>query len=259
MSPDLPPYAGEPEADEPREGYDVNRALGYGWTRLQDHPGPLLLAGVAVVAGIAVLQVLGLLVGSALGGEDTAQYGYDPATRDFGSGPAGGALLDASFGVSLLFVLAAIALALVLHAGLVRAALDITAGRAVTVRGVLTVTDLPQVLLTAVVLATATTVGLVLCLLPGLVVWFLTGFTLFFLVDRRLSPLEAVKASVAFTLEHLGPLAALFATSLLAYFAGAVLCGVGLVAAIPVVVLAQAYTYRVLREEPVTDSAGVPR
>src|SRR5699024_4732227 len=119
----------------------------------QQHPGALLLAGGAVLAGFLVLQLLGLAAGSALGAEGSSQYGYDPATRDFGRGPAGGALLDASLGVTLLFLAADIAVALVIQTALAHAALEITAGRGVTAREALVPRDLPQVALAAVLLA----------------------------------------------------------------------------------------------------------
>jgi uncharacterized membrane protein len=51
---------------------------------------------------------------------------------------------------------------------------------------------------------------------------------------------------------HFGPLVLFFLASIAAYVVGACLCGLGLLVAIPVVVIAQAYTFRTLNGDPVT-------
>ena len=60
-----------------------------------------------------------------------------------------------------------------------------------------------------------------------------------------------IKASVAFVNANLGTLIGFYIASAIAIFVGALLCGIGLLAAIPVVVIAQAYAYRSLQGEPV--------
>ena len=77
------------------------------------------------------------------------------------------------------------------------------------------------------------------------------AFALYFVVDKQMPALEAIKASISFVNKNLGTLIGFFLASLLAYFVGALLCGIGLLAAIPVVIIVQAYTYRTLQGEAV--------
>ena len=105
--------------------------------------------------------------------------------------------------------------------------------------------------LAAILVGVATFVGLLLCFVPGLVVMFFTWFTLYFVVDKNMPALEAIKASVSFVNKNMGTLIGFFLAALVAYFVGALLCGIGLLVAIPVVIIAQAYTYRTLQGEEV--------
>ncbi|MEO5663530.1 MAG: hypothetical protein ABIR39_09615 [Nocardioides sp.] len=111
--------------------------------------------------------------------------------------------------------------------------------------------DFVQVVIASLILAVATIVGIVLCVLPGLAVMFLTAFTLHFIIDKQLPAIEAIKASISFVMANAGTLIVFFLACLAAYVVGALLCGVGLLVAIPVVVIAQAYAYRTLRSEQV--------
>ena len=111
--------------------------------------------------------------------------------------------------------------------------------------------DWVQVIIASLIVAAATMIGLVLCILPGLVVMFLTAFTFYFIIDKGMSALHGIRASISFTIANAGTLIVFFLACIAAYIGGALLCGVGLLVAIPVVVIAQAYAYRTLQGEQV--------
>jgi len=80
---------------------------------------------------------------------------------------------------------------------------------------------------------------------------FFIQYFAYFVLDKGEQPMESIKSSFSFVNQHLANIFVLFLGSVVALIIGALLCGVGLLVAVPVVAIAQAYTYRVLRGEPV--------
>ncbi len=162
-----------------------------------------------------------------------------------------GAGLFAFLMFTALFAIVAVTMQYVIQAGITRGALAITYGQKVEVQTLLATDNIAQILLGGLLLGVATGIGLMLCYIPGLVVMFFGQFFVHFAIDKRLPAVDAIKASVAFVNANLGTLIGFYIASAIAVFVGALLCGIGLLAAIPVVVIAQAYTYRTLQGEPV--------
>jgi uncharacterized membrane protein len=90
-----------------------------------------------------------------------------------------------------------------------------------------------------------------LCYIPGLIVQFFTLWFGYFVLGKKMAPMDAIKASFQFVNQNLGTLIVFYLASMLAYFVGAILCGIGLLVAVPVVVIAQAYMWRRLQNRPV--------
>ncbi len=135
----------------------------------------------------------------------------------------------------------------IIQAAVVRAALALTRGETIELQTLFRFDNLPQLLIGAVIVGVLSGIGSILCYLPGLIVTFFTQFYVHFLIDQNLSGVDAIKASFSFVNANLGTLLGFFLASLLAYIIGALLCGIGLLAALPVVFIAQAYTYQRLR------------
>ncbi len=238
QAPGYGPAYGTP--GQPGHSVTVGDAFNYGWTKFQQNVGPILLAALAYIAVSTVLfiawyvVVMGILIGSA--GED----------GEIGGGGAFGLL-----SVMALGGLAFAVLSFVLQAGITRGALAITYGQPLTVGTMFAFDGLGQILLASVIVAVAASVGYMMCIVPGLVVLFFAQFVVHFILDKRLSAVDAIKASAGFVNRHVGTMATFFIASLVAYFIGSLLCGVGLLLAIPVVVIGQAFLYRRLQGEPV--------
>ena len=86
---------------------------------------------------------------------------------------------------------------------------------------------------------------------PGLIVAFFGTFFVYFILDQDLGAWDAIKASFSFVKDNVGNLLLLLILSWIALFVGALLCGIGLFVAVPVVVIAHTYAYKVLRGQPV--------
>jgi uncharacterized membrane protein len=84
----------------------------------------------------------------------------------------------------------------------------------------------------------------VLCILPGLAVALLTIFSVLFVIDRNLSPIDAIKASFELVKANLVPVLLTWLALAAIVMVGAIVCGIGLIVAIPVAALLEVYAYR---------------
>ena len=92
----------------------------------------------------------------------------------------------------------------------------------------------------------AVAVGLFLLIVPGLIAMVLFMFSMFLVIDRGLSPIDALKESMEMTKGNRWPLFGLILLMALILFVGILALGVGLVVAAPIVGLAYTYAYRFL-------------
>jgi uncharacterized membrane protein len=211
--------------------WNVGDALGYGWTRFRGSPVTYTLGVLVLAAGLAAAVVAGALLQTAL--------------VDVTSG-LGISLLAGAAGVGLVVLATQ-----VLAAGFLRGALGVTEGRPFEARDVLGTQGVGRVVTTGLVIAAGTFLGSLLCYLPGLAVAFLTQWSLYFVIDRGFGPRAAIRASVDLVTSRLTESLVWFVVGGLVVAAGAAVCGVGLLVALPVVLLGGAYTYRVLTGQAV--------
>ncbi len=192
-----------------------------------------------VVGAAVVLTVLLAILGgtSALLGDD-------------------GGTLGLSFGYVLISAVFGLVVAVV-EAVFIRAALLVTAGRRPQFGEFFQFPNFNGVVLTALLLAAVQLVLSLVSWIPllgwalSLVVNFLLFFTLFFVVDKHLSPVDAVRASVELIRRNLNVVVLLYLLVVVTVIVGAALCGLGLLVAIPVALVASACIYKQLLGEPV--------
>ncbi|MFR9750221.1 hypothetical protein ACL02S_04190 [Nocardia sp. 004] len=215
VAPQQPAYGYQQAAPGPTT-LDVGRALSYGWTKFWANPGPwIAVTAVGMVIYLAFLLVVQLT---------------DPATT-----------------LAVLFIfLAVMAAVWLLQAAMVRGALYETDGTPPPFGAYFRAVNAGNVLLTALLAATASFLGLALFILPGLIVGWLCMFSLHFVIDQNQGPLEALKSSCALVLANAGQVFLLALAVAVLTFLGALLCGLGLLIAGPVTVIAVTYAYRVL-------------
>jgi hypothetical protein len=234
--PNYPAYGGGGGYGGGQGPYSVTDAIGYGFNKFKDNAGAfIVLALLAVLSGF-VINAIGTL---ASGGE--ASFGYN-------AGGNGGFQFDV---IAFVFSILAQAVSTLFTAAAVRGALDATEGREVSVGTMFQRWDKLQVLIAALLVSVLSTVGLVLCVLPGIIALFLTWFTTFFVVAYGQNAIDGIKNSVRFTVDNLGSMLLLMLLSFVCLIAGTLACLVGLLVAYPTVVIASAYTFKRLQDQPV--------
>jgi len=122
--------------------------------------------------------------------------------------------------------------------------LDIANGQQVSIGSFFRPRNIVAVILAGLIVDILTIVGLFACILPGLAIMVFTWFTTVAIVDRNLSPIDGIKASIDVVKKNFGSvlLAGLIFVALI--LVGALLCGVGLLVTAPVAYLLLVYTYR---------------
>lgn len=235
-------FGGPPTGAQP---WDVGSAVSYGWAKFQQNMGQMIIASLAIFAAFAVftlLYIFAIIPASSSGCEVDSSGDLDcsdgwPFILTFG--------IVAFLGV-LFFVFAQ-----VIGAGLIREALGVTEGRAFTTAGVFKFENIGNVLVTSLLVGAGTFVGYLLCFIPGIIFAFLSMYSLFFVVDKNLSPVDAIKASIDLVKNNVGSAIIWYLVAAVIIFVGELACFVGLLAAIPVVLVGSAFTYKKLSGQPV--------
>jgi len=206
---------------------DIGAAFSYAWRKFTQNAGPIILIALAVFLGIAVFQAISFFV------QRSANGGFG------------------AFFLSLIFAGLAAIVGFVLEYGVVRAALAVVDGRPVTFAEAWNMDRFGPFVIAAILRGLIVFVGLLLCIIPGLIASFLLIFTPFFVIDKQLSPTESISASFNLVKSRAGLLVLFAIVAVVIYFAGAILCFVGLLVSIPVVLIATAYMYKRTDNQPV--------
>ncbi|MBO9522259.1 MAG: hypothetical protein J7518_12035 [Nocardioidaceae bacterium] len=244
--PPPPPYGATPPAAG--GAYNAVDAIKYGWAKFAKSPATLLVPGLIYLLAVIIVEVVlqfflqATLLDShsctktVFGTEVTAQCGPGFFMNVFANAIG-------SFVASLIIA--------ALGAGVIRCALNYVDGKEVNVGDVFGYVTKPNVLAAAALVAVLTFIGTLLCVLPGVIVSYLTAFTMFFVVDKDQSPTEAIRSSITFMTSRFSDTLLFVVLAFVCLVVGAILCGIGLFVAAPVVLIAAAYTFRVLHNEPV--------
>jgi uncharacterized membrane protein len=240
--PPQPGFGGQPGAPTaPR--FDVGEAAKWAWGKFTQNAValivPVLVYGLVIAVFAVIASVLPAVFGETSSSTYTNSYGETSSAINIAYGPASIAIMIVGY---LLVFIAAI----YMNAGLLSGALDIADGKPVSIGTFFRARNLGAVFLTALLVALGAVIGSILCIIPGIIFGFLTLFALPFVIDRSLSPVDAIKASIATSRANIGPALLSWLVQYAAIVVGEFACGVGIVAALPVSVLIQVYTYRKL-------------
>ena len=254
-TPPPPPAPGySAPAVSPADGpWSVGNAFSYGWAKFQQYLSPILIAMLALfVAGAVIIFIWFLVIGaitSAL--TKPLETVIDPNTGAISFTGGGGPGLIISLFLAVLGGLVYFTVFGFIQGAVARAALTITEGRPIESSTILTTDKLGPIIITAVLVSVATSIGTLACYVGSIVVAFFLSFSFYFLLDQNLTPVDSLKASFNFVKDHIGDVIILFLVSYVAYFVGAAICGIGLLVAVPVVAIATAYTYKKLTNQAV--------
>lgn len=231
------PYGQQPfDPGQPMPAGTVTEGFSWGWTKFQQHVGPFLLGQLAyfgVIVVLAIVSFASLFGSSALAASDSAFV--------FGALGVGGLAL---FGLIFLA-------AILFQAAVTRVAVEVAAGRPVSVATFFSFPRLGSVLAVILLVAIASSIGSAFFVLPGIAVIFFAQYALVFVLDKGLGAIDAIKASAALALKHAAASIVLVLLVTVAGSVGAALCGVGVLVTTPLSMLATVWVYRRLVGETV--------
>ncbi len=243
-----PPMGGMPgPGGAAAPSYSVSDAFNYGWKKFQENIGPWILGVLILFVGLAVIQWVYQLIFSGLF-VSTADTRIDPVTGQVELVNSGGLWLTLIGAVVLSIPLAI--LGMIVQAQIVRAGLGTTEGK-IELGKFFETRLLGPVIIASIIAGLLTLLGVIACYVGAIIVAFFVQFFAYFVLDKEAKPWDSIKASFSFVNKHIANIIVLFLASAVAVFIGALLCGVGLLVAYPVVAIAHAYTYKVLNGEPV--------
>ncbi|WP_340537020.1 hypothetical protein [Nocardioides sp. GXZ039] len=226
-------------------GWSVGNAINYGWTKFQQNIVQILIAGVIVVVAVAVFQGLGWVIRGALVEErQCTGTSLSNLRCDEGSGFFITLLVSAIS--SFLFF----AVYQIIGAGIIRGALAITEGRPFEYTELFKTERIGSVIVTSILSSIIVFIGFLLCFLPGIIAALMLTYANFYVIDKGYSPTEAIAASFRFVAGD-GKALVWVLVTLGLYIVGALLCGIGLIVALPVAIIGTAYTYKLLNGQQV--------
>ncbi len=211
----------------------VGAVFGWGWRVFRVNAGPMIVSSIVIVLIAGALNIAGMWVD--VPGREHA--------RDIKWFLVVSALLSIVNNLFSLFI----------QVGVIRITLRDLAHHKVIEQSSLFTGDRYRAYVGAAVIATVgTAIGLVLFIVPGIVWFTYTIFFGWFVIDRRLGPWAAVKASMKLAHSRVGPSFLFIAAFFGCYLVGAVALMVGLIVAAPVTQFALAWMYKYVQGDPIT-------
>ncbi|MBW0014006.1 hypothetical protein [Mycobacterium sp.] len=227
----------------PTPQFNVGDAFSWSWNKFTSNAAalivPILVYGLIITALSTLTSILPAMLGQSSGSSYTDSYGQTYGSTSVTLGPA--SIAAWIIGYVLIFVAG-----VVMHAGMLTGCLDIADGKPVTIGTFFKPRNLGGVFLAALLVAVGVAIGTILCIIPGVVFGFLAMFAVPFVVDRGVSPVESIKASIATVRSNIGGTLLSWLVQIAAVIVGEILCLVGLLVGIPVAQLVLTYTYRKL-------------
>jgi uncharacterized membrane protein len=259
--PESPPPAAPPPPPPPGGGMPVGggdqpadgpTAIKYGWEKFQQNWQVILTALIIGFVAVVVLSLIGFFIQRALTSVD------DCTVTNTGNGlRISGGCSDDTPGFFTQLIAAGIFQVLyylgtmILQLFVIRATLMIVRGERLEASRVMSLENFGPYVLTGLLVAVLTLVGLILCVIPGLAVLFFTIFWGYFVVDKNMKPVEAITASFNLVKDNAGVVIIFLILGWLVTLLGFIALIVGLIVAIPVVTIATGYLYKRLQGEPV--------
>lgn len=217
----------------------IGEAFSWAWGQFTKNAGPLVIATLVYALIIGVLSMILSFVLQSM--STTSGTTYDSSSSGFEYNialGAGGTVVAIIGTIALLVVAGAIASAYI--GGL----LDIANGQRVAVGSFFKPRNVGAMVITTVIIGVLSAIGNFLCVIPGLLVALFTMFSLLAVVDRNLSPIDAIKASFEMVKNNFGVAILVWLLAAVITLVGALLCGVGLLVAAPVAYLFEIYAFR---------------
>jgi uncharacterized membrane protein len=234
-----PGYGGYPGQ---QQAFSVGDAFSWAWAKFTRNAAPLIIAAVVYALIIGVLMGITYGLAFALAPDTVTTY----ESSDYGAGfeySTSAGLGAASIFVLILGYIVLLVVGAAIQSAYTSGLLDIANGQQVTVGSFFKPRNVGSVIIAGLIIGVLAGIGS-LCFIGGLVVAFFTMFTIVALLDRNLPPIDALKASFNLAKDNFVPVLLTLLVAYAVIIVGALLCGVGLLAAVPIAGLIQVYAWR---------------
>ncbi len=234
-----PPGPAYPPAGPP--AYNVGDAFNWAWNKFTKNAVPLIVATLVFAVVIAALQGLVSVVQMLVSPADTS-YVADGSGFSFSYAATGvaGVLVSIVGWFLTLLVVAAI------QSAYLGGIFDIANGQQVSVGSFFKPRNIGNVIIASLITGVISSIGYFLCVLPGVIASFLFMFTTIAVLDRNLSPIDAIKSSFETVKNNIGPALLTGLAVAAVIVVGFLLCGVGILVGGPLAALLLVYAYRTL-------------
>jgi uncharacterized membrane protein len=243
-----PASAGGPAPASTPTGGGIGDAFNYGWLKFQQNVGPILIVaaiGLVVLIVVTAIWFFGIFgLASASTSCHTDVNGFT-SCHSSGGGFLATLLVGAVFALLIFFVL------MMWQMALIRGSLMIVNGEGLEVNKMFGTDQIGSYAIAAILVAVGTAIGSFFCYIPGLIFFFFAQWFGWFVIAKGMSPIDSIKASFSFVNKNLATLIGFVICCWIAVALGYLVCLVGLLVALPVVVIAQGYMFRRLQGEPV--------
>jgi uncharacterized membrane protein len=220
------------------QALNVGEGFSWAWNKFTKNAVALIVPALIYGIIIAILGAAVFGLAYALAPETTVEsYGYSYS-------------YEASFGFAsiLVFIVGYIILMVVaaaMQSAYLGGLLDIANGQPVTIGSFFKPRNIGSVIIASVLIGVAAGI-LSFCFIGGIVVSLFTIFATVIIVDRNTPPIDAIKESFEITKNNIVPVILVLLIIYAIVTVGALLCGIGLIVAIPVAGLFLVYAYRKL-------------
>jgi uncharacterized membrane protein len=224
-----------------QQQFNIGDGFTWAWNKFTNNAVPLIVA--TLIYGVIVGVLYGIVYGIAFAVTPDSVTTYN----SYGGGFDYSA--STSLGVASIAVFAVGGLALLVVAAVIQSAyigglLDIANGQQVTMGSFFKPRSIGNVILATLIMGILTSIGYVLCVIPGLAVAILTFFAIIAVIDRNLSAVDGLKASYEVVKANFVQVLLVWLSLAAITTVGALLCGIGLIVALPVAMLLQVYAWR---------------
>lgn len=231
------PPAPQPGAYAGAQGYvsppDVGQAFSWGWAKFKENAGALIVSHLLWGIVIGVVAIGGFALAGGLAGTS------ELATTEAGATASATLGLGGIIIVSILVML----IAFIAQIALTNGYLVIADGRKAAIGDFFKFRNVGQGIILSLLVGVAS--GLLSFTGVGaLAVSFFAVFAMYFVVDRGLSAIDAIKASVDLAMKNAGQTILLVLLVAVAAGVGAAVCGIGALVTVPLGYLAVTYLYR---------------
>ena len=224
----------------PATGYSVGEGLSWAWQKFTKNAGPLVVATLVFWLIGLLLSWLSQTILQAVSPETLAVFDTADGVFETATPTVTGVGLAVTILSTIVQILVKGGIASAGYGGL----LDIANGQPVSIGSFFRPRNVVAVIVASLIVDILVIVGLIACILPGLALLVFTWFSTVAIVDRNLSPIDGIRASIDIVKKNFGSVLLAFLTFVALHIVGFVLCGVGLLVTIPVAYLFLVYTYR---------------